>query len=361
MNWSRFRRTPRSGLRGFTLVELLVVIAIIGILIALLLPAVQAAREAARRSQCTNNLKQLALALHNYHNANQSFMSNAVWGVGQNALGLVPAAGSPPPAYHYTWLAALTPYFEQVPLHDATNFHVAEWGQAMVGTAVATLRCPSDLAFHDAPPNGIALSNYTACEGFDWWNDGPRYFGGAPWNEISDPFIYPSQGSGVFTCCRNTRLQDITDGTSNTVMLSENDSIGCSGGPYIWGGAGVRRDMATSIGRAAFLACEYGGWAGNEQATRFVFPDGSSEPQWTFFSGPGSPGGTGKAAPNVWGPYFMTAWTPNAEWLGASSLHPGGVNAVRADGSVGFISQTIGAGTWDKLGFIGDGEQMQAF
>ncbi len=115
-------RTLRSGAarRGFTLIELLVVIAIIGVLVGLLLPAVQQAREAARRSQCSNNLKQLSLGIHNYHSANQKFPL-AFWapdafknGIGDTGYG-----------QGISWVAKILPYIEQEPLHSQIDFDIA--------------------------------------------------------------------------------------------------------------------------------------------------------------------------------------------------------------------------------------------
>ncbi len=130
------------GRRGFTLVELLVVIAIIGILIALLLPAVQAAREAARRSQCTDHLKQIGLALQNYHDANRSFPTMTVFGGG----------ATPQPAYHHTWLTAILPFLEQQALYERTNKLGRAWGQPIMGTVLPVLKCPSDNNYSDEHP-----------------------------------------------------------------------------------------------------------------------------------------------------------------------------------------------------------------
>ena len=124
--------------KGFTLIELLVVIAIIGILIALLLPAVQAAREAARRSQCTNNLKQIGLALQNYHDVNRSFPPYGEMGI--------PGPANPQHSYHHTWITAILPYMEQMPLYQSANMKMPVLtsgqnphgaGQAVVGQAIA--------------------------------------------------------------------------------------------------------------------------------------------------------------------------------------------------------------------------------
>ncbi len=131
---------------GFTLVELLVVIAIIGILIALLLPAVQAAREAARRSQCSNNLKQQALALQNYHDTQKCFPSGAInpWG------GINPGNG-----WLINWAIAILPYIEQAPLHAQYNMNLSNADAAnkpVVQAIVPPYTCPSDT-------NGTKLEN----------------------------------------------------------------------------------------------------------------------------------------------------------------------------------------------------------
>jgi len=147
---------------GFTLVELLVVIAIIGILVALLLPAVQAAREAARRTQCTNNLKQLGLALHNYHDTYKSFPARGVFGAANT--------GPPMRAYHHTWIEAILPFIEQQPLYDSVNHNAPVWGQPIVGTAVPAILCPSDSTAPDSPAQSknIAWTNYAVPTAWDW-------------------------------------------------------------------------------------------------------------------------------------------------------------------------------------------------
>src|SRR3954469_1594045 len=161
MSSPRIRKSLSLAL-GFTLVELLVVIAIIGVLVALLLPAVQAAREAARRMQCTNNLRQLGLALHNYHDVNLTF-----------PLNYRPVAGGT-----YSWMQAILPYIEQQNLYSQITIGgtVALANNTMVAnTPIKTFRCPSDGLNQNGMMTGAsdgggtkAITNYKANCGAAW-------------------------------------------------------------------------------------------------------------------------------------------------------------------------------------------------
>ncbi|QDV34803.1 DUF1559 domain-containing protein [Tautonia plasticadhaerens] len=194
--------------RGFTLIELLVVIAIIGVLIALLLPAVQSAREAARRAQCTNNLKQLGLALHNYESASAGFPP-----------GIVTTTSNLPDEFS-TWVAwspqsMLLPYLEQQPLYNAANFNWACcWygdeayvtNSTVVFTRIAAFLCPSD---GNAGVQNI--NSYYASLGTTIHRYGP------PNGDTTGPFtLYNSQSrSGRYG------ISDLKDGTSNTIAFGE--------------------------------------------------------------------------------------------------------------------------------------------
>lgn len=215
---------------GFTLVELLVVIAIIGILIALLLPAVQAAREAARRSQCSNHLKQLGVALHNYHDTFLKFPP-AGWATG-NKL---------------PWITSILPFIEQKPLYDKVNFEASStaagdptYGQntLIASEPISTLLCPScnqlqtssthPSELYTKPGTTTAVANYTT---HYYGVLGPRgtipQFGGTVPNPAPTYRYEGPSGHGDFSMegvmgrnrCYNFR--DITDGTSNTFLLGE--------------------------------------------------------------------------------------------------------------------------------------------
>lgn len=210
--------------RGFTLVELLVVIAIIGILVGLLLPAVQAAREAARRFQCANNIKQMGLALHNYESAHKTFPPafisrvTGVWpGGGNNPI---PEAGP-----GWSFFALILPQLEQANLHNAINFNVpiaAPVNQLARSTRVKEYQCPSDSWTEPVTvwPTSIGLtdlahSSYIGCLG-----------GGDPANAPGYTAMYEEQPfNGMFHRNVGVRHAQITDGTSNTIGIGERASM----------------------------------------------------------------------------------------------------------------------------------------
>jgi prepilin-type N-terminal cleavage/methylation domain-containing protein/prepilin-type processing-associated H-X9-DG protein len=344
-------KKPEISRTGFTLVELLVVIAIIGILIALLLPAVQAAREAARRSQCSNNLKQVVLALHNYHDTHKVFPPQVVWGPGKAPYTL---------PYHHTWLVMILPFIEQQPLYDSTNLVLPVWGQPIVSTPVPSLRCPSDAGrLRPSDTSNIAITNYAGSEGYHWhptatYNPataGQWYTAGS--QAFSDQFTRTFNLNGIFTNMQNYSIASVTDGTSNTIAVAEDDSMGFGGGPIRTCGTGLRR-TGTPVFDSAFVGTAYNGWGANEGTyapapPRAVSPDGTAKSPTTWFRN------------HAFTPTFISAYGPNSNWPGASSYHPGGLQVGYADGSVSFIAETIDWGTWAKLNAIEDAHTIASF
>jgi prepilin-type N-terminal cleavage/methylation domain-containing protein/prepilin-type processing-associated H-X9-DG protein len=222
-----------QGRRGFTLIELLVVIAIIAVLIGLLLPAVQKIREAANRMSCANNLKQMGLALHNYHDTNKSFPSGVISQLKDPSWRLPPGnCNAFPDEYGPGWsfFALILPHLEQDNLYRSINFNLPVSDPANADarrTPVKTYLCPSDAGFHlvnvgtcGSPPQVVnapkpladgAMCSYVGClGGGDANNPDPLYacYEYQPFN-------------GVFHRNSKIRIADITDGTSNTIGVGE--------------------------------------------------------------------------------------------------------------------------------------------
>jgi len=190
--------------RGFTLIELLVVIAIIAILVALLLPAVQQAREAARRSQCKNNLKQFGLALHNYHDVHSTFPMGVTYDTSFAAWWEWSGVG---------WGARVLPFIDQAPLFNQIRFDVKSPANDGVNASVKSavlpvFRCPSDPG--RAPANSHGPTSYVICSGS---NANSAAWGGGSTGA--------NNGRSVLFGNSKTNFRDITDGTSNTMVISE--------------------------------------------------------------------------------------------------------------------------------------------
>jgi prepilin-type N-terminal cleavage/methylation domain-containing protein len=313
---------------GFTLIELLVVIAIIAVLIALLLPAVQAAREAARRAQCVNNLKQIGLALHNYHGVNNVFPMSRVY---QSSTVLDEA---------FSVHAAILPFLEQTVTFNAINFSLL-WSDPSQATATATtinsFLCPSD-PHQWAFPVGWAGNNYRACEG-------SSLVYGYGMSDPSSVNVSMPPPNGVFFIGMSNGIQSITDGTSNTAAFSEHLT-----GDF---------NQAISTPEDTFEPHTYPATPPQE-----FTQCNAIDPTNLSFQGVSNVG-----APWIYGYHSTTTYNhvspPDARSCmfpplriatTADSKHPGGVNLLVADGSVRFVKSSISQQTWWALGSRNGGE-----
>lgn len=326
---------PKSGRarRAFTLVELLVVIAIIGILVALLLPAVQAAREAARRMSCQNNLKQIGIALHNYHDSFQTFPAGMLW---PNIR-----RGVNSPDFRTNWVIAMLPFFEQQQLYTRynKNFPISHAINAdLRGTSIPALLCPSDVG-REKPFMGTI-----AGEGGNWARG--NYAGNGD-NIRADRTTTDPNRMGVLRQNSWTTIAEIADGTSNTILVGE-----------------VRIGLSDQDRR--------GTWA--------MGSPGASMMWWHGFGGDANgPNAANDNSDDIAGcnvlfqtlglarlrQQKMTCWRPCPSYQAVPrSLHAGrGVQVTMSDGSVHWISnsiQTTGAwggccGVWDRMVASKDG------
>lgn len=319
--------------RGFTLVELLVVIAIIGVLVALLLPAVQAAREAARRTQCNNNLKQIGLAIHNYHDTNNRLPPGAVFHGGAEE----PWGG--PINHRGSIHIRLLPYLEQQSLYDLFDLSRGTDNQAapqpfqdgntlLRSATVNVFLCPSDNSTQKLGdrPNQVQVSNYD-------FNMGPSAaISNSPscdcpefplWQSYSRSGTSATNPAGPFT--RNgwnftARFADCIDGLSNTIFFGE-----------------VRVDCSNHVRR---------GWSDSNRWGKFTQIPINYDSCYASVAEAAAAGKTPCAARCNW----------NTE-VGFKSRHPGGANFLLGDGSVRFIGETIDHWTYQ---YVGDRDSKQA-
>jgi len=343
-------RAVRSVRRGFTLIELLVVIAIIGVLIALLLPAVQAAREAARRAQCVNNLKQIGLALHNYESANRSFPPGAIT-YQENPLNC--GAGRK----GHSFFTLMLNYMEQQAIYNAVNFNFNSGGPDAYGgphagatnrtaliTQINSFICPSDslqrpydlsISF-----NGYGQSSYAGvCGTVDIF----RWFCGCPVNFVGGTCAGAAeiQPDGMFGYNWTFKIADVTDGTNNTIFVGEfarfkndPDQIFNTWSRSLWFGSNFPGGNTTRPeGLASTVAKINAPFQPNDVSTY-----------------PGTLGPTNDT--DGW----LYVASPDYRQLGQfgfRSQHPGGANFLFGDGSVRYLKETIDMGS-PNYGTIGN-------
>lgn len=335
---------------GFTLVELLVVIAIIGILVALLLPAVQAARESARRTQCINNLKQIGIAMHNYHDTYKVFP----FGKGAPYTGAAPYA-------RWSAHALILPFMEQQPLHSTIDFRFAPATPGMGGvinfmpaytnpgninlapsqTLVAGFLCPSDSTSSAAGWPG--QNNYAGNQG-GWLCDRSDTPGTA--NDVSPTELQ----TGILYFLSRVRLADITDGTSSTACFSER--LRGNGSPkpktdlfVITNQTSLQGTyqecLNTNPNTATPLTSKWGwSWVMGENCC-------------TLYNHVSTPNTLSCA-----GLPFPGTMTNMSMQVSASSNHPGGVNMLMCDASVKFTVNTIDLVIWRAIGTRNGGEAV---
>ena len=327
--------------RAFTLIELLVVTAIIAVLIGLLLPAVQKVREAAARTKCTNNLKQLGLAMHTHHDTQKYFPPGY-----EQKPGIDPATGATIPAFRFRWgaFAKLTPYLEQTNVYNACdltnsmydaagNVVNSKGNQLAVSLSVPILLCPSDSGGRPDPTYGP--TNYAVCVG-SGRNGASR---------LDVPAVATDlPADGVFYKGSKTTIAGILDGTSTTAMAGET-LLGTGVTPvpdlavaptdpmkrkrtYIWIGGGGLMTAAKCDEKTApaFRPDRNTRWADGD-AYQTLYDHGYT--------------------PN---PATMDCISTSANWKAARSNHTGGVNELMCDGSVKFVGDTVAVDTWQAVG-----------
>jgi prepilin-type N-terminal cleavage/methylation domain-containing protein len=266
----------KKGHAGFTLVELLLVVTLIGILMGLLLPAVQACREAARRTQCCNNLMQIGLALHNYESVYEVFPPGVV-----NPTRPI---ANRPPGYHWGFAARLLPWLEQVPAYHGINWDHTVYDQANATTTRVQINiflCPSDPKGWGRPSESNYAGNHDAVEG-----------------------LIDVNQAGIFHLNSRVSVEDVGDGLSSTLFVGEKKADGS--GSWAEGTRATLRNTGTPFNQAL----------------------------------PPTP-----ANPDPVGGY--------------SSYHPGGLQALKGDGSVSFLRSTLSREALQLLGHRNDGRLNQ--
>ncbi len=306
---------------GFTLIELLVVIAIIAILIALLLPAVQQAREAARRTQCKSALKQIGLAMHNYHDVYGSLPIGGGGGNNASINGDQAQSG-------YVWLRAIMPYMDLATVYNQWNQNVNYQGSpniTLIRQTYPVFLCPSDTAsktWNNVPNYNYAVNLGNTTSGRTNPFNGVTFFAGPFTTDTGT-----SGGSGIGSC---KKFSDFVDGTSNVILVSE-----------------IRQGQNGQDLRGLVWYVPYTGYSGH-------YPPNTSIPDRlaNSFCVPAN------SAINL---PCQAEDSTNPRIFSARSRHTGGIHSLLGDGSVRFISQNIDITTWRNLHSIADGQVLGEF
>lgn len=318
--------------RAFTLIELLVVIAIIAVLIALLLPAVQQAREAARRTQCRNHLKQLGVAMHNYHDTHNVLPSGIYSGMSESQTSIV-YAGANRGLLGSCWFQHILPFIDQAPFYNAmAPFFAAGGGQDVYRvperfTVVPVMCCPSDPSTPTESHDGFQ-GNYLAFTG-------STEFG--TYSTASTNTGCGENMNGMFYAMSRTRMRDVTDGTSNTMMITET----------VVRGRGDRNSAARSWDAGVY----WNGFWGLPLVCASETPN-TTVPDRIY---------TCRSTTWPRSPCVSVLGTGTNVRIFSRSMHIGGTQVLLADGAVRFVSENINLATWRGLATRASSEVLGEF
>ena len=327
------KSSARLRRSAFTLVELLVVIAIIGVLVALLLPAIQFAREAARRINCASNLKQVGIGLHLYHDIHKTFPVETVWGARNSNLQtsiLAPAGGSlvAGEQRNFTWIAQILTQMEAQANYDQIDFKRPAFGQLtrdgrrIESMTLPVFQCPSDVKY-DQLPHGFAWTSYAGSSG---WDQHRRK-------------AFEVRIAGMFPTMYQMSIPEVKDGLSNTIMVGEVGSTAFTGPGDQWNTTGTkaRNNQQDAVARSLIVTpapvLNDDGWWMRKGASPLLRSDGTSGQIWGSY-----------ASPHVMGPVYYCHWSISREWPGPGSSHPNGAQFLLTDGAVKFINKTVSVG-----------------